>query len=152
MHPAVKRPKEGGIDVPSNLQGIWNRDGNATRDAVWASDIHSNINVQMNYWPVESTNLSECHLPFLNYIYNEATRPGGTWQQNAHELGAREGWVVNTAGNIFGGSSNYKRGFAHHTTAQHYDWQGGLYDNLLDAQTTSVFQIEGNFGATAGIA
>ena len=97
-----------GIALPSNLQGIWNKDGNATSNAVWASDIHSNINVQMNYWPVESTNLSECHLPFLQFIYNEATRANGTWQKNARDLGISKGWVVNTAGNIFGGSSNYK--------------------------------------------
>lgn len=44
------------------------------------------------------------------------------------------------------------RGFAHRTTALGYDWHGGVYDNLLDAHATSVFQIEGNFGATAGIA
>ncbi|MDE6261803.1 MAG: hypothetical protein K2M09_00670, partial [Muribaculaceae bacterium] len=77
---------------------------------VWASDIHSNINVQMNYWPVESANLSECHMPLLNYLRNEALRPGGAWQRNAADLGADEGWVVNTAGNIFGGSSAYKAG------------------------------------------
>ncbi|MBD5343187.1 MAG: glycoside hydrolase family 95 protein [Bacteroides sp.] len=96
--------------VPSNLQGIWNKDGSATKSAVWASDIHSNINVQMNYWPVESANLSECHMPLLNYLRNEALRPGGAWQRNAADLGADEGWVVNTAGNIFGGSSAYKAG------------------------------------------
>ena len=99
-----------GIPVPSNLQGIWNKDGNAQSDAVWASDIHSNINVQMNYWPVETTNLSECHMPFLNYIKNEALREDGRWQQNARDLGVNKGWVVNTAGNIFGGSSSYKIG------------------------------------------
>lgn len=123
-----------GTDVPGNLQGIWNQDGNATADAVWASDIHSNINVQMNYWPVESTNLSECHLPFLNYIYNEATRPGGTWQQNARELGAGEGWVVNTAGNIFGGSSNYKRGKYSVANAWYclHLWQHYAYTRDLD--------------------
>lgn len=99
-----------GIAVPSNLQGIWNKDGNATRDAVWASDIHSNINVQMNYWPAEPANLSECHLPFLGYIYNEALREDGQWQRNARDLGVGKGWVVNTAGNIFGGSSAYKLG------------------------------------------
>ena len=42
-----------GVDLPSNLQGIWNN-----IDVVaWNSDIHSNINVQMNYWPAETTNL-----------------------------------------------------------------------------------------------
>lgn len=99
-----------GIDVPSNLQGLWNKDGYRGGDAVWASDIHSNINVQMNYWPSEPTNLSECHMPFLNFICNEALRHGGQWQQNARQLGVETGWVVNTAGNIFGGSSNYKIG------------------------------------------
>lgn len=99
-----------GVSLPSNLQGIWNKDGNAQSSAVWASDIHANINVQMNYWPAEPTNLSECHLPFLNYIKNEALRQDGQWQQNARDLGVDKGWVVNTAGNIFGGSSSYKLG------------------------------------------
>ncbi len=99
-----------GIDLPSNLQGIWNKDGNAQSSAVWASDIHSNVNVQMNYWPVESTNLSECHMPFINYIKNEALRTNGQWRKNAQDLGVDKGWVVNTAGNIFGGSSSYKIG------------------------------------------
>lgn len=99
-----------GVDLPSNLQGIWNKDGNASSNAVWASDIHTNINVQMNYWPAEPTNLSECHLPLLNFIKNEALRSGGTWRKNASDLGVNEGWVVNTASNIFGGSSNYKVG------------------------------------------
>ncbi|MCH5178969.1 MAG: glycoside hydrolase N-terminal domain-containing protein [Prevotellaceae bacterium] len=99
-----------GADVPSNLQGIWNKDGNASSSAVWGSDIHTNINVQMNYWPVESTNLSECHMPLLNFLRNEALRTDGGWQRNARNLGIDEGWVVNTASNIFGGSSNYKVG------------------------------------------
>lgn len=99
-----------GIDVPSNLQGIWCKDGNATSGAVWASDIHTNVNVQMNYWPAESTNLSECHAPLLNFLYNESQRQGGGWQQNARNLGVSKGWVVNTASNIFGGSSSYKVG------------------------------------------
>ncbi len=118
-----------GVSLPSNLQGIWCKDGTPSSQATWASDIHSNINVQMNYWPVESTNLSELHMPFLEYIHNEATRSGGTWQQNAKDLGVSKGWVVNTAGNIFGGSSNYKRG--HYSVAnawycQHL-WQHFAY-------------------------
>lgn len=118
-----------GVALPSNLQGIWNKDGNATQNAVWASDIHANINVQMNYWPAEPTNLSECHLPFLQYIYNEAMRPNGTWQQNARDLGVRSGWVVHTAGNIFGGASLYKAGkysVANAWFCEHL-WQHFLY-------------------------
>jgi len=47
--------------MPSNLQGLWN-DKIA---APWNADYHVNINIQMNYWPAEVTNLSECHEPFF---------------------------------------------------------------------------------------
>ena len=50
--------------LPANLQGIW-ADG---LTPPWNSDYHININIQMNYWPSEITNLSELHLPFLEFI------------------------------------------------------------------------------------
>lgn len=92
---ACSRP---GLDQPSNLQGLWNDSNNPP----WESDIHSNINVQMNYWPVETTNLAECHLPFINYIYNEAILHD-SWKNMAKELDCA-GWVVKTENNIFGHS------------------------------------------------
>jgi alpha-L-fucosidase 2 len=49
---------------PANLQGIWN----AEVRPPWSSNWTSNINVQMNYWPVETCNLSECHLPMVEMI------------------------------------------------------------------------------------
>jgi len=48
-------------DLAANLQGIW-ADGLVPP---WSADYHININIQMNYWPAEVTNLSECHLPFI---------------------------------------------------------------------------------------
>ncbi|MBW7890553.1 MAG: glycoside hydrolase family 95 protein, partial [Chitinophagaceae bacterium] len=33
--------------LPANLQGIWNE----SYDAPWNADFHTNINLQMNYWP-----------------------------------------------------------------------------------------------------
>jgi hypothetical protein len=98
----------GAINVPSNLQGIWNDKA----EAPWNSDIHTNINVQMNYWPAETTNLSDCHLPFLNYILDNYKREG--WQKAARwgDDGQKVGWTVFTESNIFGGMStwggNYK--------------------------------------------
>jgi alpha-L-fucosidase 2 len=50
--------------LPANLQGIW-ADGFMPP---WNSDYHININIQMNYWLAEMTNLSECHEPFLKFI------------------------------------------------------------------------------------
>lgn len=50
--------------LPSNLQGLW------TEHLVseWSSDYHTNINLQMNYWPTEVTNLSDLHKPLFDYM------------------------------------------------------------------------------------
>ncbi|WP_054955489.1 glycosyl hydrolase family 95 catalytic domain-containing protein, partial [Paenibacillus dakarensis] len=50
--------------MPANLQGIWN----PWMEAAWDCDYHININIQMNYWPAQVTNLSECHLPYFDLI------------------------------------------------------------------------------------
>lgn len=92
-----------GIDLPSNLQGIWNHVNNPP----WNSDIHSNINVQMNYWPAENTNLSELHNTFLNYIYNESIIHD-QWKTNAISSGQTKGWTLYTENNIFGYHGDYK--------------------------------------------
>ena len=52
--------------MPANLQGIWNKDIKAP----WNADYHININLQMNYWPAEVTNLSECHEPLFDFLDN----------------------------------------------------------------------------------
>lgn len=85
-----------GMDLPNNLQGLWN-DSNTPP---WESDIHTNINIQMNYWPAETTNLSECHLPFLRYIAIEAGKKESGLQQTARNEGLR-GWSVHTQSTIF---------------------------------------------------
>lgn len=96
----------GSLPVPNNLQGIWNN----RHDAPWNSDVHNNINVQMNYWPTEPTNLSECHKPFLDYIIQNAQSEG--WQRAAREYNKingqpNKGWTVFTESNIFGGMSTW---------------------------------------------
>lgn len=90
-----------GYNVPNNLQGIWNH----KERAPWNADIHTNINIQMNYWPTETTNLSELHLPFLNFIINMAARPN--YQRAAQRGGQTKGWTVFTESNIFGGMSTW---------------------------------------------
>jgi alpha-L-fucosidase 2 len=95
-----------GIDLPSNLQGIWN---NSNRPP-WASDIHSNINVQMNYWPAEPTGLSELHRTFLNYIYNQVA-VHGQWRRNAFDTGQTKGWTLYTENNIFGWHDTFQKNY-----------------------------------------
>ena len=88
-----------GVALPNNLQGIWANKA-ATADN-WNADIHANINVQMNYWPAEATNLSEMHQPFLDYIINMST--GAQWVKYAKDSGQSRGWTTFTENNIFGG-------------------------------------------------
>jgi alpha-L-fucosidase 2 len=70
---------------PANLQGIWNDDMNPS----WDSKYTTNINTEMNYWPVESSNLSECAEPLVRMI-KELTDQG---TQVAQEHYGAKGWV-----------------------------------------------------------
>ena len=84
--------------LPANLQGLWN-DSNTPP---WASDYHNNINVQMNYWGAESTHLSECQLPLIDFIV-AAQEPCRIATRKAFGEKTR-GWTARTSQNIFGGN------------------------------------------------
>lgn len=84
-------------DLPANLQGIWCDHFQAP----WNADYHHNINDQMNYWPAEVCNLSECHEPFLTYI--ASLQEAGAKTAKVH-YGA-DGWAVHTISNIWGFTS-----------------------------------------------
>ncbi|WP_433831232.1 glycoside hydrolase family 95 protein [Flavobacterium anhuiense] len=73
---------------PANLQGIWNP--NAGQYPAWDSKYTTNINVEMNYWPAEVTNLSECHEPFIQLI-KEVSETG---KQSASEMYGARGWTL----------------------------------------------------------
>jgi len=70
---------------PANLQGIWNQDMNP----MWDSKYTTNINTEMNYWPVESANLPELAEPLITMV-KELTDQGS---QVAREHYGAGGWV-----------------------------------------------------------
>jgi len=84
-------------DLPANLQGIW-AEGIQTP---WNCDYHTDINVQMNYWPAEVAGLPECHEPLLKWI--DLLREPGRKTAKVH-YNAR-GWVVHTVNNVWGFTS-----------------------------------------------
>jgi len=73
--------------LPTNLQGLWAEE----YDTPWRGDFHSNINLQMNYWPAEVTNLSDCHLPLMRFIKGVA-REG---RKTARAYYDAPGWMAN---------------------------------------------------------
>ena len=79
---------------PANLQGIWNKEYNAP----WGSDFHTNINLQMNYWPAEVCNLSETALPLISFM-EKLQEPGSV---TAKEMYHSRGWTVHHLTDPFG--------------------------------------------------
>jgi len=90
--------------LPANLQGIWNN----TNKPPWTSGYWYNINLQMNYWPAEMTNLSECHLPLFQFMKAQLV-PG---RKTAAQFGAR-GFIAGHGQSIWGktGLSDYFNSF-----------------------------------------
>jgi alpha-L-fucosidase 2 len=80
--------------LPANLQGVWN---NSTTPP-WSADYHTNINIQMNYWPAETTNLPELTGPLFDYV--ESLVPPG--EVSAREMYDNRGWVVQNETTPFG--------------------------------------------------
>ncbi len=80
--------------LPANLQGIW---CNGYRPE-WGSDYHTNINMQMNYWPAEPGNMPETMKPFVHFM-KMISKFG---KQTAKEQLGCDGWVINHTTDIFG--------------------------------------------------
>lgn len=81
--------------LPPNLQGLW-ANGTATP---WNGDYHTNINVQMNHWPVEQGNLSELHLPLADLV-KRLVKSG---EKSAKAFYGRDakGWVLHMMTNVW---------------------------------------------------
>ena len=90
--------------LPANLQGLWNDSDTPP----WHCDYHDNINIQMNYWPVEVANIAECHLPLFDLVQSQIP----SWRKiTAADRGvatpdgklSARGWAVKTGHNLQGG-------------------------------------------------
>jgi alpha-L-fucosidase 2 len=120
---------------PANLQGIWNQD----LEPAWESKWTTNINAEMNYWPVEVLNLSECHEPLFRLI--EECAQSGAVTAKAH-YGA-DGWILHHNTDIW-------RGTAPINHSNHGQWVGGsgwtsthLWEHFLFTRDTTFLRDRG---------
>ncbi|MGC9455278.1 MAG: glycoside hydrolase family 95 protein [Phycisphaerae bacterium] len=88
----ISSSRPGGL--PANLQGIWVRGTNPP----WGSDFHTNINLQMNYWPAEVCGLGELHQPLFDWLSRQV--PFGEKTAKVH-YGCR-GWVMHHVSDPWG--------------------------------------------------
>ncbi|MDO7172640.1 glycoside hydrolase family 95 protein [Mariniflexile sp. AS56] len=82
---------------PPTLQGIWNH----KLTPPWFSSYTTNINLEMNYWPVEIANLSECHEPLFDFIKDVSE----TGKNVAKEHYGAKGWNVHHNVDIWRGAA-----------------------------------------------
>ncbi len=85
--------------LPANLQGIWNDSNNPQ----WGSMFCYNINLNMNYWSAETTNLAECHQPLIRFI--DGLRPSGRLSAKAYF--DAKGWFTAKKSDIWGYTQPY---------------------------------------------
>ena len=117
--------------APANLQGIWNKELRPP----WSSNYTSNINVQMNYWPAEVTNLSEMHQPLFDLIKNVSVTGANTAKEFYHA----NGWVVhhnsdiwamsNPVGDLGKGSPSWANWYMGGNWLCRHLWEHYLYTN-----------------------
>lgn len=80
--------------LPGNLQGVWNKHMNAP----WGADYHTNINLQMNYWPASVCNLTETNRPLIDFM-NRLRVPG---RKTARKMYGADGWTMHHLTDVFG--------------------------------------------------
>ncbi len=99
--------------LPMNLVGIWS-------DALygpWNNDYHANINLQMNYWPTQTSNLAEFDLPLMKLISSLVESGKAT----AKEYFNANGWCLNVSTNVWGWTAPGK------TPSWGMFWTGGSW-------------------------
>ena len=79
--------------LPPNLQGLWANEVQSP----WNGDYHLNINVQMNHWPAEITNLSELHMPLIEWTKSQVK----SGERTAKVFYNARGWVTHIIGNLW---------------------------------------------------
>jgi alpha-L-fucosidase 2 len=92
----ISSSRAGGL--PANRQGLWN-DSNAPG---WGSDYPTMMNLEMIYWPVETTNLGECAEPLIDMV----GRLSQSGQATAKQCYGARGWTVNYSTNPWGFSAS----------------------------------------------
>jgi alpha-L-fucosidase 2 len=88
--------------LPANLQGLWNE----SNSPPWGSDYHTNINIQMNYWPAEVANLGDCAQPLVNWIQSQLPPWRAAVKNDTTDFPSKpRGWTVRTETDPWGNES-----------------------------------------------
>ena len=120
--------------LPSHLQGAWN----CYNSPAWSSGYWHNINIQMNYWPAFSTNLSESFLSYFEYYqaYLDAAKKHATDAVNSiapENLGkdGGNGWTMGVAASPFFVNGDSSSGNLGYTTQLFWEYYAFTRDKEM---------------------
>lgn len=114
----ISSSRKGGL--PANLQGLWN---DMSRPP-WYAQYTTNINIEMNYWLAELTNLSEVHHPLFDWVLNMSRVQKSTTDS---VLKTSRGWVSYSTNNIMGGGSRWRLHRPGSAWLSRHFWEHFLY-------------------------
>ncbi|HKJ34470.1 MAG TPA: glycoside hydrolase family 95 protein, partial [Balneolales bacterium] len=120
------------LDVPADLQGIWSH----TLQPPWSSNYTTNINLEMNYWPADETNLFTMHKPLYGFVKNLSI----TGKTTAWQFYHAKGWVAHHNSDIWALSNPV--GDKGHGSPQWANWAMG--GNWLCRQLWDHYLFSGN--------
>jgi alpha-L-fucosidase 2 len=120
----IASSREGSL--PANLQGVWTN----KIQTPWNDDYHTDINVQMNYWPADVANLPECFGPMTDLI-ESLVKPG---EKTAKVHYNARGWCVHPITNVWGFTSPGE----HPGWGMHLGAGGWLCEHLWDHYTFTL--------------
>ena len=120
----ISSSREGSL--PSNLQGIWANE----IQTPWNGDYHTDINIQMNYWPADVTNLSECYSPLIDLI-ESLVKPG---EKTAAVQYKANGWCVHPITDVWGYTAPGEQA----SWGMHLGAGGWLCEHLWDHYTFTM--------------
>ena len=140
-----------GTALPMTLQGLWN----AELPGPWSCAYTTNINLQMAYWPAETTALPECHEPLLRFVERVAATTG---PEVARQLYGAGGWVLHHNSDAWGHAAPVGAGHGDPAWAfwpmggvwlALHLWESFAFGGDLDALRTRAWPV---FEATARFA
>ena len=84
--------------LPANLQGLWNNMNNPS----WRCDYHMDVNIEMNYWLTDSSNLSECFSPLAEWLFSIRESRMDQTKQAFPDV---RGWHLQLSAGLLGGGA-----------------------------------------------
>ena len=128
--------------LPMPFVGMW--DDNIACNMVWTNDYHMDLNIQMNQWLTNVTNISECEMPIINYFENLIIPKGKITAQT--QYGTTRGWTTSGMSNAWGYTGNPATSPQWHGSTTNGPWMLQEVMNYFDHTWDKEFLRKRGFG------